>query len=625
MTVTGIEQTIRKIVCAMQDHSVSWPDKEEQLVKIALMDIHQVFHELGRIIQAEETASMKLHAAYLQLVIHQQHTNIADLNRATDYFRKTLLSGDLEDRRYAVGLLGQLQNVPTALQENLRAMLDDSDGLIGLGAACALLSNPDEIEVEAIYKLGKALKGNDLNSRQIAAMGLAKFRGDPIVIVAFLKQELDSQDEQRLIGICTIAEHATSLQEHTRPVLVELLSKDAITPIVRHAAIHALGQFDEQQSSNTILMPLQQAIAQKQWDTASLLVAQAGKHVLLKGEIVPLIRQMLKEECPAVLSLVILALGEWETGAEPLIPDLLELLRSHGSKQVVHSLVISLSRMGQTVIPKMVALLHEDDIRSSLVATSILSRMAFEQTELVIGTLLEDHDPEIQEKAASLLVMLGPKAARSVPVIRALLEKHDPRLVRGLMHALHRMGVDALPALPDLVKILKASQDDEVLALAVSSLAKMGNDGLQTLHAVMPELPEQRQADVREIMSRNGQITAMPLESVAPDEETLLLFTLYAEMEEQEGIASFRTLAKRLASAQEKGLYPELNGVTANFIMKKFRKLEVLLSKLHGKRVQLLSGKERQKKCLSSFGSRFVPEARRILLELKQSRNRHTE
>ena len=142
------------------------------------------------------------------------------------------------------------------------------------------------------------------------------------------------------------------------------------------------------------------------------------------------------------------------------LQDLLDELLS-GDEVRAENAVPALIEFGEDAIPALMDLTQSPDVDSRWWALRTLAQSPLMRTEWLVPFLLNDSAPEVRQCAA---LGLGTKADESAiqPLVTALSDA-DSMVGNLAMHALVKIGKDAVPALIECVK--NSSQSARISAL----------------------------------------------------------------------------------------------------------------------------------------------------------------
>ena len=141
-----------------------------------------------------------------------------------------------------------------------------------------------------------------------------------------------------------------------------------------------------------------------------------------------------------------------------LLGDLLS-----GDEARAEAAVSALVELGGDAIPSLLELTHAADVDARWWAIRTLAQSPLCRTEWLIPFLVNDPAPEVRQCAA-LGLAFKPDGNAIQPLIRALSDA-DSMTGNLAMHALIKLGKDAVPALIDCVKEKGSPQAARILAL----------------------------------------------------------------------------------------------------------------------------------------------------------------
>ena len=143
------------------------------------------------------------------------------------------------------------------------------------------------------------------------------------------------------------------------------------------------------------------------------------------------------------------------------------------SRSPYDSAVEQLQKIGQPAVPKLIALLGDDDVALRSNATEVLATMGAgsERSVPSLTALLKHLDANIRSNAARVLASWG-KVTK--PTLIALLQDPNPRVRSGAAEAIGRMEGQPKSAIPFLIPLLK---DEKPLVRAYTVFALKGMGG----------------------------------------------------------------------------------------------------------------------------------------------------
>jgi HEAT repeat protein len=199
-----------------------------------------------------------------------------------------------------------------------------------------------------------------------------------------------------------------------------------------------------------------------------------------------------------------------------VVPYLIPLLQDQDVR-VRHDVATALGLLGKSARPAIPALitLFEQEIRIRRHKPPLLLRKA--QTAgvaydyynayrglLMIGEpatpylvlLLKDDNPSIRLETLETLGMMGASATSAIPSLIPLLQDPDADVRSSAALALSKMGESAKAAIPSLIPLLKDPEDASVRSSAAGALGNMGESAKAAIPSLIPSLKDE-DAEVR--------------------------------------------------------------------------------------------------------------------------------
>lgn len=218
-------------------------------------------------------------------------------------------------------------------------------------------------------------------------------------------------------------------------------------------------------------------------------------------------------------------------------PDAIPALKmqlSHPSAEVRLATTQTLSRFGnrkQDVVPALVPLLKDKDLRVKLAVLGILNTMRSPELAGPVGEALRDPDPQVRRAAVQFLQQAPKEARPALPSLVHALRDSDAQVRNQAVNVLRTFGPEAIPALSAGMK----NDTNEAQFLTVSIIASFGNAGKDAI----PFLTDRARSD-------NVQLRTVALDALAKilPESAPSLKTLLADKSPALRLATVSALAK---------------------------------------------------------------------------------
>ncbi len=350
-------------------------------------------------------------------------------------------------RRAAVTALQRLQPTPAAVAAALAQALDDPEPFVRVKAAEVLLQGSDP-PAAALATLVEELRGRDSWMRSEAAQQLEKAGAKARPVAAALLALTGERDRMTRVYACRALSRLGGAEaERAGAALRELLTDESVA--VRARAAEALW---DQGAVKEALPVLVGALG-----TNDAVAAGTANQVLQR-------------------------IGTTGPQAQVLVPVLADALADAGPAARTQILSL-LQRMGQT------ARLGDPDTATrfrTLAALAAAGTVAKEAAPAV-AALLRDPNRALRLEAAVAVAQIGASNGRE-EALKVLLESLNPGSPRAtasprVVEAVGRLGADAAPAVPALVRLL-SGRVPTTRAAAAEALGAIGKPAKEAVPAL---------------------------------------------------------------------------------------------------------------------------------------------
>jgi HEAT repeat protein len=235
---------------------------------------------------------------------------------------------------------------------------------------------------------------------------------------------------------------------------------------VREAAAAALGEIGAIAAAEAAL-PLTRLLQSDPSATvqrsAAAALGKMGTRAAGEGDTITVLRKALGHQDPRVRQNAAWALGQiGPSGVETAVPDLLKLLKDDDA-MVRRDTAQALGNGGavaRDAVHDLTSAVHDSDLLVRRYATVALGKLgsAAEPAVPVLVGVLDDKsaNAELQREALLAICQIGgTNAPEILPALRKALRDEDPLLREVAAGALLNLGEAAMPALPDLIPLLK--------------------------------------------------------------------------------------------------------------------------------------------------------------------------
>jgi uncharacterized protein (TIGR02996 family) len=372
-------------------------------------------------------------------------------------------------RRTALRVLRGWTPVPAEIVPDLLGWLGHRNPEV-MAAAAEMLGGLADPPPEAAAALRNLLHKNTRFGNAPAAEALVKLNYAPTP--ADLPRLLQAAQEQNTQAAFAAASLLSRLGPSAVPGLVALLG--AGTDQVQRCAAHALGGIGT--AAADVLPALAERLGSPDPHTRGAVVEAIGK-VGSAADVVPHLRRALRDRHSLVRSSALRACARMGAAALPLLPGLLELVRTEEDYSMGGSLrkvLVALAGHSPDVVAGLREALHDPEAGACCRACLALAETGANAAPAVPDLVeLLDHPAEgVRRTATYALGRCGAAAVRALPRLRDWARRTNP-LQQSAIDALGELGPLASEAVPDLLRGLAAAEP-WVRARAVQALGKMG-------------------------------------------------------------------------------------------------------------------------------------------------------
>lgn len=545
---------------------------------------------------------------------------------------RVISSGEREDQLTAAFHLffggAATNDVIPILSPLLKSVPADDTRRLWVAGAIFQGADPDgeheTLREEAMWLLFEALESNDPYSILVASIALQQEKVEsPESCRALLRACEISADEFRIMIVGQLGRIGANQPEVIEKLLT-LAGSAAEAEGVRLAAIQSLARVTERQSAIDHLLfqllrdPNRSVIQQ----AAGVLQHRRGQ---LPDAAADILISLLDHPDANFRGMAALLLAEIPAARGRTIPILVEALGQEDDEEIAEALAVAIGQGGESAFPLVV-----DKIESA--GLSLLPRYHYALLELArrnvpeAAELLLHHNPRVRQAVAWVLNSLGLGAVEAIPLLNAMLEREDSALVQDALIALRGFGVRGAERATNLGKLLTA-HDAGVRMSAETILASLGPAAVPALQELRhPATEPEREAIDRCLTKLHGlhqtrEVLLTGVEGVT-DESDLELFSLVADLLQESGPLSFRTLSTLLTERQQAGTIREDLPCSDSKIRLVIRKLEENLSQATGDSVQLIDRSSTKKGGLTEEGKQYFRKAQDYLERLRSACSR---
>lgn len=418
---------------------------------------------------------------------------IGDDNMAVSTALTTALKDENPQvRAYAAYALGRLEDNRPDVAEAMSNMLTDEDIMVRRAALRALrqMKLPREVSIPLFAKtLTHADQAGVMGAFQVitesgdkavpflvdalghpkaaywATMILAEMGPVAKPAVPALTKLVTSSEPEMRLQACMALGAIGAEGKAALPALVKTLSSDPLAG-VRYAAAYAIGGIGVRDEA--AIAALRKA---SQTDDKFLrIVAAAALARTLpddKTEVttaVKLLLEGLKSDSVQVRQASTRALFELKGVSDIVGPALITALKD-SDPAVANDSLRALAAMGPPIVPQLVPLLKDKDLRRPAAAVLASFGPAAKAAVPALVALLDDPnlEPPARRDVQFALGQIGPEAASAVPALVKALDSDQERVRNSAMFALGRIGPGAKSAIPALTRY--ENSDDPMLRM----------------------------------------------------------------------------------------------------------------------------------------------------------------
>ena len=378
----------------------------------------------------------------------------------------------------------------------------DSGDLKQMELALEAIADMGSDAAEAVPALQKLLPHENALIQAHAAHALGRI-GKPALpaIEALAKMITDEDDEVRIAALDALAAIEPG-PETAVPLMISALTSEDTNIVLR--ALNSLADRGE-----AIVPAMILALGDERTEYWALLVVQEIGPAAAAA--VPAVEKLLGNKAEPELRMeAAMTLGKIGEASASAMPTLISLLEDP-EKGVRHAVVFALGSIGpaaKPAVPKLRGNLDSDDVFERTASAWALARiypdnpLVKERAAIFLVEMLKDDEREVRQVAARSLLDLKPGPKIMVPAFAELMQHSDegvvndaldaiaslgadavPGLIRALAYPkirmrvadiLQRIGEDAAPAVPELIKAFEAEERTEVRREILFAIAHIG-------------------------------------------------------------------------------------------------------------------------------------------------------
>ena len=432
---------------------------------------------------------------------------------------RLLRDEDSAVRQSAAEALGGIGRKAKAAVHTLKGMLKDDDSRVRRSAAGALGGIGRKAKA-AIPLLTEALKDNDTTVRQAAAEALGKI-GSKAGITALIEMLRDDDPAARQSA-------AGALKRIGKPAIPQLIrALKNESPIILHSVVAALGEGGAPAAAALVkvLKNSRENLLARQ--SAAMALAKIGTEA---KKVVPALIETLVDDDFRIRRSAAGALGKIGPGAAAALPKLIEMLKDQDENSLVRQYAATaLARIGP---------------RSKGVEAGLVEA-------------LSDENPKVHEAAVRALIEINPgeeEADGAGPILPALIRKLKDGDFAARQSALRELGNMGRPAVPDLISVLKNTNEPVVRQYAAMALARIGPEAMNAVPTLTEVLGDKRE----EVEIRRLAATAVGM--IGPNARAGIpaLIRTLGDREEDSEVRRAAAMALGMIGAEAKEAVPAL-------------------------------------------------------------------
>jgi len=484
------EALLRGDIAAITAWMDTWPRWPEQMV---------AWHS-RRMAEAEDTRIRVIHAAIVLLADQMKADLVPDgLVQYACERLATASNGVLEERWLCAALPAQLRLTPPELLGCIIHLFADEAVPVQVVAAAALsgyLTAGDTIDgdvrcggarvtlLEITQRLRAGVRLGSPLTAAIAARCLVRLRARDndaeLVQTAMIEQLQGSLDVSESYAVIEALEEARPATDEVKDVLFDIAKQEGGDPIVRRLAARVFTRA----ATATDVEPFLDLLSIDNDAVRRGLIDSITEKTEFEQAVLRAATGYLGSDDPALREIVARALAGWPAGAQQVLPSLIERIGKESDFFALDGLADALASVGSEVAERLMPMLGSRNILVMTAISLVLRRLGASGARVLIRELERQRDLMHRSMMFVVLRDLGPAAREIVPdLARLLLATEDEDYAYVVVQSILASGA-AAAALPALIETV-LRREGVIAELAATAIRGIGPDAVPQVEAAL--------------------------------------------------------------------------------------------------------------------------------------------